>query len=251
MLKKCFFFWPLAPNILTLNCLCMHREMSIEYMEKTRTMDPEIGVEDDAKIIEMSRKIYNAVINGAFDVMEEVIEGTASAENTILHIAAKYGHKTTIKKIIDSYPLVLFHLHKRNNKGNTPLHIAASFGHLEMTEHLLKRAEEVKISLLRIQNEKKETALHVAVRNGHYKIVKLLVKKDGSLTSIINDNNESPLFMAVDRGLVKIADHILSNKRCSEYGGSKGMNALHAAIIRMHKSKSNFVVYLYHFSILF
>ncbi len=122
-----------------------------------------------------------------------------------------------------------------------------------MTQHLLKRAEEVKysVSLLRIQNEKKETALHVAVRNGHDEIVESLVKKDGSLTSIINDNNESPLFMAVDRGLFKIADHILRNEKCSQYGGSKGMNALHAAIIRMHKSKSNFVVYLYYFSILF
>ncbi|GMY20558.1 ankyrin repeat-containing protein At5g02620-like isoform X2 [Fagus crenata] len=214
--------------------------MSIDYMEKTRTTDPEIGVEDDAKIIEMSRKIYNAVFNETFNDMKEFFGGTelTSAENTILHIAAKYGKQTIVKKIIDSYPLVLFHLHKRNNKGNTPLHIAASFGHLDMTEHLLKSAEEVKysVSLLRIQNEKKETALHVAVRNGHYKIVKLLVKKDGSLTSIINDNNESPLFMAVDRGLFKIADHILSNEKCSQYGGSKGMNALHAAIIRMHKS---------------
>jgi ankyrin repeat protein len=183
-----------------------------------------------------------------------------SSEDTILHIAVKSGKQKIVKKIIDSYsPL----LHKRNIKGNTPLHIAASFGHLEMTEHLLKSAEEVKnsesdiehdqehVPLLRIQNEKKETALHVAVRNGHYKIVESLVKKDGSLTSIINDNNESPLFMALDRGLFKIADHILSNEKCSEYGGSKGMNALHAAIIRMHKSKSNFVVYLYYFSILF
>ncbi len=146
-------------------------------------------------------------------------------------------------------------MHKRNIKGNTPLHIAASFGHLEMTKHLIESADiehdQEHEPLLRIKNEKNETALHVAVRNGHYKIVESLVKKDGSLTSIINDNNESPLFMALDRGLFKIADHILSNEECSEYGGSKGMNALHAAIIRMHKSKSNFVVYLYYFSILF
>ncbi|GMY20562.1 hypothetical protein FCV25MIE_15801 [Fagus crenata] len=222
-------------------------------MEKTRTMDPEkpkgilheIGVKDDAGNKEMSCKIYNAVINGTFNVLEKLLEGTdvlrhqlTSAEDTILHIAAKSGNQKIVKKIIDSYPPLL---HKRNIKGNTPLHIAASFGHLEMTEHLLKSAEpdlelEEHEPLLRIKNEKNETALHVAVRNGHYKIVESLVKNDGRLTSINNANDESPLFMAVDRGLFKIANHILSNEECSEYGGSQGMNALHAAIIRMHKN---------------
>ncbi len=77
----------------------MHREMSIDYMEKTRTMDPEkpkgnlheIGVVDDAENKEMSRKIYNAVINGTLNDLEKDVlrHQLTSSLDTILHIVVK------------------------------------------------------------------------------------------------------------------------------------------------------------------
>ena len=94
------------------------------------------------------------------------------------------------------------------------------------------------VPLLKITNERNETALHGAVRNGHSKIVKKLIEKDPSLTSLRNKDGESPLFIAVDRGFFHIAEYILDNEECCEYRGSKGMNILHAAAIRLDESES-------------
>ena len=231
----------------------MCREITIDYIGKTRTMDTEeailheTSVEDDAKSIEEVRRgIYDAVIKGSFDVwMNFTVEGkdvllkVTSIENTVLHIAVIYGKNDVAQQIIQKYPSLLY---KTNKKGDTPLHIAASLGDLEMTKVLLECAEgqrdiEANTPLIKTLNREKDTALHVAVRNGYDQIVDLLIAKDGGLTSLTNNAGESPLFMAVDGGFDKIADSILQIPQCS-YRGKKGMNVLHAAVIREDNKKT-------------
>ena len=213
-------------------------------MGKTCSMDPEKGfhevhIEDNIEVILSKRKVelYNAVIEERedFTVEAEVLREVTSTKYTILHVAAQTGNKKIAKKIIDLDPSLL---HERNSKGNTPLHIAASLGHLEMTNFLLSQHQHMMVPLLKITNERNETALHGAVRNGHSKIVKTLIEKDPSLTSLRNKDGESPLFIAVDRGFFHIAEYILDNEECCEYRGSKGMNILHAAAIRLDESES-------------
>nr|XP_023920741.1 ankyrin repeat-containing protein At5g02620-like [Quercus suber] len=211
-------------------------------MGKTCSMDPEKGfhevhIEDNIEVILSKRKIelYNAVIEERedFTVEAEVLREVTCSKNTILHVAAKSGHTKIAKKIIDLDPSLL---HERNSKGNTPLHIAASLGHQKMTNFLLSQGQHTTVPLLMITNERNETALHGAVRNGHNEIVKKLIEKCPSLTSLRNKDGESPLFIAVDRGFFDIATHILDIEECCEYKGSKGMNILHAAAIRIDKN---------------
>lgn len=218
----------------------MHSEINIDCMGENRTMDPEKGishkacVKDKAKIIEMGRKIYNAVIKGSLDVIVEdkdVLRKVTSTENTILHVAAKYGKVDVAKRIISERPSLLC---ETNKKGDTPLHIVASVGRLEMTKVLLECAKGIKVCkrLLRINNIEKDTVLHAAVRNGHHKIVEFLIEEDPGLTSLTNKVGEAPLFVAVDRRFGKIAMCILSKTPECSYEGRKGMNVLHAAAIR-------------------
>ena len=225
----------------------MCREITIDYIGKTRTMDTEeailheTSVEDDAKSIEEVRRgIYDAVIKGSFDVSmnftvegKDVILNETSIENTVLHIAAKYGTNDVAQQIIEKYPSLLY---KKNQKGNTPLHIAASLGDCDMTQFLLDCAKgqrdiEADTPLIKMENLEKDTALHVAVRNNYYEIVNLLIDEDHELTSLTNKAGESPLFMAVDGGFDEIAERILKIPNCS-YRGRKGMTVLHAAVIR-------------------
>ena len=157
-------------------------------------------------------------------------------DNTILHVAANFKNTKAATKILDLDRSLLC---KTNKKGDTPMHIAARLGCLDMVVLLIKcTKEDVEEGrkLLTTVNLEKDTALHVAVRKGHLGIVKLLIQEDKTLAMMINEAKESPLFLAVDREFYKIALEILKFE-CSVQG-SKNMNALHAAVIRTHKSKS-------------
>ena len=193
-------------------------------------------------------RLFDYVIFGNENVVREIIRdrGSISLEpvtpsgNCILHVAAKSGHAQIMKMVLGA---LYAHspLYATNFKGNTALHIAASLGHFDLAELLITRASrdqeaDVKQLLLRAQNVEKNTALHLAAKHGHYDIVELLIKEDPWLTSVTNDARESPLFLAVDRGLFEIALHILETPECSEEGRNN-MNVLHATIIRAEISK--------------
>lgn len=160
--------------------------------------------------------------------------------NTILHLAVNYGEKEVAGQILDLDQSLFY---KTNDKGDTPLHIAARLGDYEMAKLLIGKMEKQDVEHgtkhLTIENEDdgKDTTLHVAVRNGHVDMVKFLIKKYPSLALKTNKENESPLFMAVDREYYNIACEILKLREYSTKGRHM-MNALHAAVIRTNKCKS-------------
>ncbi|XP_062085303.1 ankyrin repeat-containing protein At5g02620-like [Humulus lupulus] len=194
----------------------------------------------------MDPELYNAAIYGSSELSEKLTEEgsniylgqVTSQNNTILHVAAKSGQRKLAEDVLYSNSLLLY---ETNTKGNTALHIAARLGHLEMVRLIVNKAKEQDLeadrSLLRMTNSKGDTALHEAVRNDHYEVAILIIDEDRDLTCFVNNIGESPLFLAVDRGFYKVALHILETAPKCSYVGRNGMNALHAAVIRTHKSK--------------
>ncbi|RVW29021.1 Protein accellerated cell death 6 [Vitis vinifera] len=151
-------------------------------------------------------------------------------------------------------------LSEANMKGDTPLHTASRTGCLGMVELFISLCDDVERTgenapwnLLRMVNQEGDTALHVAVRNGHLDVVKLLVDADiewllmhnkaklldmhnkAKLLDMHNKANESPLYLAVERGFFAIANHILNKCPTCSHRGTKGMTALHAAVVRTHQ----------------
>ncbi|KAF4381739.1 hypothetical protein G4B88_002889 [Cannabis sativa] len=194
----------------------------------------------------MDPELYNAAIFGSSDLCEKLTEDgsniylgqVTSQNNTILHVAAKSGQRKLAEDVLYSNSSLLY---ETNTKGNTALHIAARLGHLEMVRLIVNKSKEQDLeadrSLLRMSNLKGDTALHEAVRNDHYEVAILIIDEDRDLTCFVNNVGESPLFLAVDRGFYKVALHILETAPKCSYVGRNGMNALHAAVIRTHKSK--------------
>ncbi|KAK7818414.1 ankyrin repeat-containing protein [Quercus suber] len=142
-----------------------------------------------------------------------------------------------MKRVLDLKPSLLY---KTNCEGNTALHIAASLGHSDMTKLLIMFANsqevEMRMELLRKQNHEKSTALHEAIKYNHCAIVELLIREDPGLTLFTNIYGESPLFLAVDRRFYQIALHIIETVADCGYGGRKGKNVLHSAVINLAKS---------------
>ncbi|XP_048327627.1 uncharacterized protein LOC112491287 [Ziziphus jujuba] len=159
-------------------------------------------------------------------------------KNTILHIAVMYNQMDISKEVLRLCP---WQLHQANTDGNSPLHTAAKIGSKQMVELLIDGSDDIEsqqYDIIRMKNLKeKDTALHVAVKNGHFAVAKLLMEKDPGSLDLVNDDNESPLFLAVEGGFLNIAQHILLQFPSAPCRGSNGMNALHAAVIRARNAR--------------
>ncbi|XP_054824812.1 ankyrin repeat-containing protein At5g02620-like [Prosopis cineraria] len=174
----------------------------------------------------MEPKFYKAAVAGGIDVFKgkssDQIESMLTPnKNTILHI-----HLTC---------------YKANLKDETILHIAARYGHIEIVKIIVKRAKIAHIgdgieeTLIRATNYKKDTALHEAIRYNHKEIVDFLIKEDPHLPYFANSNGETPLYIATERVYEKIIDTLLENNNSPNHSGPNGRTALHAAIIHHEK----------------
>ncbi|KAK2975549.1 hypothetical protein RJ640_011548 [Escallonia rubra] len=183
--------------------------------------------------------------------------------NTILHIAAMFGNTDCVNAILRNCPSLLSRV---NSKGDTAFHIAAREGHSSVIRALVEhakardnfaaasnpghtglvhayvnyvKAQEEELEkgfgsakgMLRMTNEDGNTALHEAVQHCHLDVVKLLAREDPEFSHPANDSDETPLYLATEKGLVSFVCEILKSCSSPSYGGPGGRTALHAAVI--------------------
>ncbi|XP_030441589.1 ankyrin repeat-containing protein At5g02620-like [Syzygium oleosum] len=199
----------------------------------------------------MHPKVYEAAKSGDFENLMTIISGngedlfhqTTPKHNNILHVAAQYEQVNFIEDLLHcpSGPPLLW---EGNYKGDTPLHVAAkvgSCGAVRVFTNLAKSMQwvvqkgqvDLCKELLRKPNLHKDTVLHYAVRGGHDGVVKLLIEEDPQLCDITNAADESPLYLAANRGLSHTIELILGAfSLSSSHKGPKGLTALHATIFR-------------------
>ncbi|KAM3268600.1 hypothetical protein P3S67_031541 [Capsicum chacoense] len=155
--------------------------------------------------------------------------------NTVLHVAALYGHSHFVGEALKITPALLC---CQNKKNETALHIAANEGHTEVVRVLLARIEDhnTKEKLMRMTDASGDTALHKAVRSQHLDVVKLLVKEDSEFEYPPNHAKETPLYLAAESGFHDALINILESCKKPTYAaGPSNRTPLHAAVIQEHK----------------
>ncbi|RVW77763.1 hypothetical protein CK203_050312 [Vitis vinifera] len=171
-------------------------------------------MDSDFPCQDMDTDLYIAAKTGDKDYLQKPhslqsipCQATSQKRNA-LHIAANFKCIGFAEALVEKFPELLT---RADFKGDTPLHIASRTGCSNMVKCFLesKNAKQA----LEMKNERADTALHVAVRNGHLEVV--------------------------NRGFFKIANELLkgNSSECS-CEGTKGMTALHAAVIRPELGKS-------------
>ncbi|PHT40044.1 hypothetical protein CQW23_18898 [Capsicum baccatum] len=159
--------------------------------------------------------------------------------NTVLHVAALYGHSHFAGEVLKITPTLLC---RRNKKNETALHIAANEGHTEVVHVLIACVGDhnIKEKLMRTTDAKGDTALHKAVRSQHLDVVKLLIKEDPEFEFPANHANETPLYLAAESGFHDALINILEScKKPTCAAGPSSRTPLRAAVIQEHKGSEN------------
>ncbi|EOA15038.1 hypothetical protein CARUB_v10028393mg, partial [Capsella rubella] len=132
--------------------------------------------------------------------------------NTILHIAAASAH-VHIVEYVTSKLLIL--VQKRNLKGETALHVAARAGNLNIVD------------------KNGDTAIHAALKDGHAEVAFYLVSVKHDLSFEKNNDETSPLYLAVKAGNFELVDKMLEYSCCPSKLASLlsgGKSLIHAAM---------------------
>ncbi|XP_008224546.2 PREDICTED: uncharacterized protein LOC103324284 [Prunus mume] len=175
--------------------LDIHREDDVEEVDIT----PE-----DAALYKLAHKLFDNAMNGQW---EEVVGVYRSSENV---------HDMRITKM-----------------GDTALHIAASDGETEIVLHLLRIIGNDASRILQIKNKKGNTPLHLAAVVGDVETCHAMATKDRKLVSSLNNENETPLFLAALNGHEKVFLCLHSHcdeERCYSFRARNGDTILHAAM---------------------
>ncbi|KAF3679797.1 putative ankyrin repeat-containing protein-like [Capsicum annuum] len=152
--------------------------------------------------------------------------------NTILHLAAHYGHSHFAAEVLNITPALLCH---QNKKNETALHIVANEGHIEVVHFILSIEEHYKDKLMRMKDENGAPTLHKAVRSRHEDVASFLVKEDPEFEFPSNKVRETPMYLEAESGLREALVEILNScKRPTSSTGPSNRTPLHAAVIQEH-----------------
>ncbi|KAG1367972.1 putative E3 ubiquitin-protein ligase XBAT31 [Cocos nucifera] len=181
-----------------------------------------------------------------------ILLGKTPFDNTALHIAAMFEHEQFAKELSSSSPSLLL---MTNSNGETPLHIAAMAGHHSMAAYFIQVASEVPHhgddlerghplkEMMMTTDKNRNTALHLALRHGHSSLAMELLQAEPEQSKVINDDHESPMFIAAFGGLADAVTALVQIPS-SKHGGPNGNTALHVAALAEHSSNFSTTFFL-------
>ena len=125
---------------------------------------------------------------------EEIIKQTVPGSlNTVLHLAARYGHEELALEILKLCPEMLA---ATNEKLETPVHEACREGRL----HIVRLFLETDSWVVHKMNRNKESALYVACERGRLDVVKQLLNYPSVSLLEMDDGLTTSLHVAASAG---------------------------------------------------
>ncbi|KAB1224477.1 hypothetical protein CJ030_MR2G016366 [Morella rubra] len=214
--------------------------MNSNLSEATRTI---IGMDPD-----LYNAAANGKFDVFEDIQEPLDLLRTPTENTILHIylttlVTESGSSMNfVEKVLHKCPSLL---RQTNANGETLLHIAARYGHSVIVDFLIERARildqdlesgiEPVREMVKTTNKEKDTALHEAVRYNNFEVGETCggpLGRTALHAAVLNWNDSA------HRGNSATLEVIISScPDCCELVDNRGCNALHTAILGGYRAK--------------
>lgn len=174
------------------------------------------------------------VKKGYIDVLKQMIKMPSYQQdlhkayehgNTLLHIALSDMRNISLANALIEHGLI----NAGNNAGQTPWKIAIENENIQLIIIMLQYMQ-LTIQDIQYQNTNGNTALHIVIPERSLANISLDLINRGIL-NIPNNNNKTPLILAVEKGAYTIAEALLQNNIINlDYQDSAGNTALHYAI---------------------
>ncbi|XP_020875313.1 protein ACCELERATED CELL DEATH 6-like [Arabidopsis lyrata subsp. lyrata] len=218
--------------------------------------------------VQMTPEIFSGMSDGKKECLEKLrSQGMPMARlksntgDSILHLAATWGHLELVKEIVSECPRLLL---EPNSRGKTPLHVAAHGGHTPVIEAFVKTVtfasarlcteESERLNPYVLKDTNGNTALHYAIKGHYFEMATCLVNANQDAPFLGNNKGESSLLMAVYFGYVSLVKLILKttgnedleekkSKLDSKLQGKKYL--AHAALMAKSKDVFDFILVEY------
>ncbi|MED6158840.1 hypothetical protein PIB30_036647 [Stylosanthes scabra] len=186
---------------------------------------------------------------------------TPTTKNTVLHIAAFYGNEEMADRVAQQQPHLIVSL---NENMDTPLHVAARAGHISIIKRLLDaycfNSNSNILKLVKKKNEQGNTMLHEAMKSRNISSKGTMVfdvleacSSTGQGASIAlpqsyyqisldetNSEYQSVLYLAVEADNMEAVNRILD--KCPENATPKGTSPLLVAMRNKNKEMLKTIV---------
>ncbi|KAM7388513.1 hypothetical protein PAMP_024683 [Pampus punctatissimus] len=173
--------------------------------------------------------IHTIVSDGEVALVDDLLNNTNinainSSNETLLHVAAEYGHLSIIELLLRRGA----RLDLQDNNGHTALHRAASRGHNEIVSALIKAGTP--IYSLDLQSK---TPIHLALENGHLNSVNVLANEEAEQS--LSHTQDTFLHMAAMEDNWKLAEMLLQSGAAVDARNNHKKTALFYAVARSNE----------------
>ncbi|GAB2210329.1 hypothetical protein Droror1_Dr00015593 [Drosera rotundifolia] len=160
--------------------------------------------------------------------IDDILSYKTPAGNTLLHVASLKGNLNIVQAILSRLSRDEHSITTTNSEGDTALHLAARSGKEAVVNELL-HWREYNLGLSRATNSRGNTAAHEALIGGHNQTVQELVTYDPWVSMILNNEDKSVLYVAVEAGKLQLVKDMLEKAEPSEL--RQGKPLLYPAIV--------------------
>jgi ankyrin repeat protein len=200
------------------------------FLHITKHQNININIKDKHENTPLHTILKNYSEYRNYDYIGNILENkkihiniTDNDGNSCLHIAAKKDFISEIKRFVN---IKSINIDQQNKLRETPFHIAIKDNNIELINYFLIFKNKININNVDINNN---AILHSIIQNCNEEVLKHVLKYNPKI-NVRNNNDETPLDLAINTNEEKIALLLLKNDAKFDLKNKNGDTSLHFAI---------------------